>query len=103
MDDDTTACFDPDLMLPPQPHPDTVAYNPMPTTDMSRAAGGKGKGPLTPNPNASTDTDIANTKTRQGHKRTGTKKRNKPTKQHVPRDAHHRSKFVYNLACGSLS
>ena len=25
MDDDTTACFDPDLMIPPQPHPDAVA------------------------------------------------------------------------------
>ena len=94
MDDDTTACFDPDLMIPPQPHPAAVAYNPMPMTDMSRAAGGKGKGPLAPNPNAPTDTGIASTKTRQGHKRTGTTNRNNPTKQHAPRDAHHRSKFV---------
>ena len=45
MDDDTTACFDPDLMLPPQPHPDTVAYNPMPMTDMYGRLEEKAKGP----------------------------------------------------------
>ena len=35
--------------------------------------------------------------------RNGRKKRNKPTKQHAPRDALHRSKFVSNLPYGSLA
>jgi hypothetical protein len=61
------------MLISPRTHPTTVTSLVPPMHDM----------PI--------DQD---TKTRKGHKRTGTKKRNKPTKKPAPSDALHRSKFV---------
>ena len=61
------------MLISPRTHPTTVTSLVPPMHDM----------PV-----------VQDTKTRKGHKRTGTKKRNKPTKKPAPSDALHRSKFV---------
>jgi hypothetical protein len=61
------------MLISPRTHPTTVTSLVPPMHDMP------------------VDQD---TKTRKGHKRTGTKKRNNPTKKPAPSDALHRSKFV---------